>query len=307
MSLMKFLNVLMYVFKSAGLNFLIILATIFSFNLAMGSFLLSDYTIYDSFNYLGNLLKFNYGDLNLSSKMSINSVFNQYFGFSLLLVTISFIFIFVLGFALAYWMCKWTKNKFLTILNSFLIALSSIPIFIFGSFVLIFNKQIALPITYIDTYYGSIAATAFSLLTPILALVLFVLPLNIAINYPIIYKIIFSDYYLWAKANGMSNFKIFWAVLVRNWISHYLQNIIFIYIYLMTYAMVLERFFYMPGQSFIFQYLKSAEYFLLLNYAILLNVVIIFVIKEICLLAIYVLDEKRKYFQFWSGVFKWRK
>ncbi|QBF34563.1 ABC transporter permease subunit [Mycoplasmopsis phocirhinis] len=225
----------------------------------------------------------------------------------MILVSSSFIISFIVGFYLAYLLAH--KNKTISIksINILIFIFSSIPVFILGPLAIIFNKTLNLPTVYIDTYLGSYWQSFLSIFTPILVLSLVIIPLVIGFNYPILKQITQSEYYSWAKANGFSKNKIFWSVIVRNWISAGLSKLVFIYIYLITYSMIIERFFYIPGQSFIFQYLNNPQYLNLLMYSILLNITLIFSIKSLTDLIIYILDIKKMYTFVKIGVYKWNK
>ncbi|VEU60853.1 oligopeptide ABC transporter permease [Mycoplasmopsis bovigenitalium] len=303
---MKFFNYIEYLLKNILINFCLILISIFLIHFALGFNLVQNFRIQYSFEYIGKILIFNYGNVELNSQISVSAIFNPYFYTTFAILIIVLILSLVIGFAIAYNLAK-SNNKVFKTLNAALTFLSAMPIFIIAPLLVIINKYLFLPSVYIDTFYGNLFNTILSLLTPILILCLLVLPLIISINYPIIYDIVKSEYYLWAKANGLSYKKIFWTILIRNWLSKFIEKIVLIYSYLLTLVLVIERFFYIPGQSFIFQYLKQEKYFNLLMYSILLNIVSIIMIKSASELAIFIFDINKKQRNIYLRRLKWIK
>ncbi|WP_029608745.1 ABC transporter permease subunit [Mycoplasma simbae] len=290
---MKFLNVLMYLAKNIFINLVITCVTIFLLHFALSQTFQIDSNLLDSIKYVLNLFIFEYGSINLSNTaLPTQHIFNSYFAFTFSLSLVSFVFAILFGFVIAYYLAIKPKSIFAKLSNTTFFVLSSIPIFLLGALAIILNKNVSLPITYIDSYYGSFWLSFVSLITPVLLLIILVLPLCVALFYPTLRSIVQSEYYLWAKANGFSKQKIFWTVLIRNFIGEFATKIVFIYLFLMSYTMILERFFYIPGQSFVFQYLTNKSYFSLLMYAILLNMVTIFTIKSAGELLNYLLDAK---------------
>lgn len=274
----------------------IILIAVFLFHLILSAFLISNVNILDSLKYIGNLFIRNYGFININSVISVEKLYFSYFKFSMILINISFLISFFISFLIAYALAKNTNNIAANTFNILVFIFSSIPIFILGPIAIGFASKVNLPIMYIESYYGSIFNTMVSLLLPILILVITILPLGISINYQILNKIIIGDYYKMAKANGANNMQLFVKVILKNWVIEYFEKVIYIYIYLLSYSMIIERFFYIPGQSFLFQYLGNPEYFALLMYSILLNIVIISLIKALAELIIFICEPQKQYY-----------
>ncbi|MCS4536984.1 MULTISPECIES: ABC transporter permease subunit [unclassified Mycoplasma] len=304
---MKIFNYFKYLTKNILINFAIIIIVVFLLHFTFASMLINDYNITQSFQYIANILIFKYGTVKSQSNVDVTKLYSTYFGNTIYLVSTSFIISFVIGFYLAYLLARKNKAISLKSINIAIFIFSSVPIFILGPIAIIFNKTLNLPTVFIDLYIGNYWETFLSIITPVVILSLVVIPLVVGFNYSSLKEIIQSEYYSWAKANGVSNHKIFWNVVFRNWISSGLQKIVFIYIYLVTYSMIIERFFYIPGQSFIFQYLNNPDYLNLLMYSILMNITLIFLIKSITDLIVYILDIKKVYTIVRIGGYKWKK
>ncbi|MBU4693879.1 ABC transporter permease subunit [Mycoplasma zalophidermidis] len=274
----------------------------------LGYSLVPNYQTNFGLEFLKSILSFNYGNIEVnSSSISVFHVYVPYFNFTLFVVLISFVISFGIGFVISYKLAKNNKNAITGSLNIIIFIFSSIPIFILGPIAISFNKWVGLPSIYIDTYFNNFWLTFLSLIVPILILTIVITPLVVAINYPILKEILQSEYYTWSRANGFSQYKIFVTVVLRNWIAKVLQNIVLFYIFLMTYAMIIERFFYAPGQSFIFQYLGQPQYFNLLMFSILINISVIGLIKAVCDLSTYFLDTSKIVKNYRIGGVKWNK
>lgn len=302
---MKFLNYLTYLFKNIILNFIVIVAILFFVHFSLSIHYSNNFSLLNSLKYIANILIFNYGTIQLDTQKSVVDLFNPYFLLSFVILFISFILSFIIGFLISYKLAKNSQNYWLKSINTIIFIVSSIPIFILGALLIILNNSLKLPIIYIDSFYENYAATILSLLVPILTLIIVVVPMIVAFNYPILRKIIQSQYYTHALAMSYSNRKIFFSVIVRNWIAQGVQNFVYIYIFLISFGMVIERFFYIPGQSFIFQYLKDRNYFNLLMHTILVNISIVFVIKSISDLVNYSLDVEKNIKVFRLRGIKW--
>lgn len=124
---MKFFNYIEYLLKNILINFCLILISIFLIHFALGFNLVQNFRIQYSFEYIGKILIFNYGNVELNSQISVSAIFNPYFYTTFAILITVLILSLLIGFAIAYNLAKSNNNVFKT-LNSTLTFLSALPI-----------------------------------------------------------------------------------------------------------------------------------------------------------------------------------
>lgn len=296
-------NTLWFALRQIIMYFVVIISTILIFHIILGLFLIENFSILSSFQYIFNILIYNYGKVNLGNEVSVTNIYLPYFGFSFILVIISFVISLIIAFSISYWLVKNNKSIYANAINLIIFIFSSIPIFILGPIAIVFAQKSSMPINFIESYFGNIWLSIYSLILPIIILILVILPLLISINTQILKSIFNSNYYKLAQMNSLSKNYIWHSIILKNWFIEFAQNIILIYIYLLSYCLIIERFFYMPGQSFIFQYLSNSKYFSMLMYSILLNLIVIGCIKSFSELLIYYINPIKEEVK----LFRWRQ
>lgn len=304
---MRYQQHIWYSIKQIFLYFVAIISTIFILHILLSLFFNTDYKFISSLTFLKNILIFNYGKINIGHEVKVSGLYFSYFWFSIIIVLVSFIFSFFISFAIAYQLAQNPKQIISSTFNVLIFVFSSVPIFILGPIAIVVARNSNSPIMYIDYFYQNIANTIWSLILPIFVLVITITPLLVSINYQIFYRILNQEYYAFAVGNGYNKSKIFRTVILRNWVSQFLENTVLIYVYLLSYTMIMERFFYIPGQSFVFQYFNKEKYFDLMIYAILINIIFISIIKAISDYSIYLLSTKKQETFFLNWKLLWKK
>ncbi|QSF13768.1 ABC transporter permease subunit [Mycoplasma sp. Mirounga ES2805-ORL] len=289
---MKLQKILIFIAKQIITYFSVIIILLALLNVILGSIIVENYSFSNFINYLKGILTFDYGSF-LDTNIKVNKVFFNHFIFTSILALISFILALIISFWIAYFLAKKNKkNNVAKVLNFITFIFSSIPIVVGGSIAVIIAKSINLPAVYIEPYISNAGYTLLSLILPIFVLTITITPLMVLINYRILINIFKSEYYLMAISNGFSFKKIFLTVILRNWIEEFLKKTILIYVYILSYTLLIERFFYIKGQSLLFQYFGDPRYFNLTMYLFLFNIVTITLIKSIIDLSLYFLNIK---------------
>ncbi|WP_406615317.1 ABC transporter permease subunit [Mycoplasmopsis hyopharyngis] len=223
------------------------------------------------FEYLGSLFTFKYGKI-ISPSISHSFInpalfFFYYSKYSIIFYLSTFIFSLVLGTCIGiFWGYKihtWSE----VITNIFIFIFSAIPTFILAPLGIIFAESIDLPINFVEPGILGISFTIRSLIIPIIILSFSTTSIIAIITKKNLANILSQEYVLLAKTNGMNNLQIFKKVIFKNLMIEQLNYLVLIFITMVSYGLIIERIFQIPGQSLLLSnILRSHELYIMITF-----------------------------------------
>ncbi|WP_156932512.1 ABC transporter permease subunit [Mycoplasmopsis sturni] len=231
----------------------------------------------------------------------------------MLVIFPSFVICIILGFIIGS-LLGYIKNYFWnTFVNLFLYASSSIPVFVIAPLLLVFSEYINWPTLFIDWEYTNIGATLNSLIIPIALICLvcgsyFTIQVKNATS-----TILGMQYIKLAKVKGMNTWIIYWKYVFANSLIKFLHSITILYSFVLSFSLIIERVFSIPGQSIILlNAFREKETYLVLYFifSLVISVVIIQILIETFLIWLnpqYLINQQKFKWNIKTMFFKRRK
>lgn len=207
------------------------------------------------FLYLGDILFFKFGliyDENLQTSFSNPSLlFFNYFKWSFLVIIVTFFLGIILGYIIGVLVAYKYHSSFATGFNTFIFIFSAVPIFIIAPIILSLSENVNIPTLFISPDIISFGITIYSLMIPIAILLLGTIATVSSLTKNAVVFIIRSDYINYIKCCGLSNLQIFFKYILKNSLVSLIGYIPALYVSLITFSLIIERIFQIPGQSII--------------------------------------------------------
>lgn len=250
------MNFYYFLFKKISLAILGVFITLTFLFFFLGIFINSNFSsplVIQYFKYLLSIFTFKFGKI-YNSTIS-NSFINPatfyffYIKLSLIFTLITFLLSIIIGFGIGIFSAYKINTKSEILTNIIIFFFSSIPTFILAPIGIILAEKLDFPINYIDPNLLGFSFTINSFIIPVIILSLGTITIFSILTKKVLLNILNQDYVIIMKANGMSSFKIFWKVIFKNLIINQLNYLIPIYVAMVSYSMIIERIFQIPGQS----------------------------------------------------------
>ncbi|WP_041594021.1 ABC transporter permease subunit [Mycoplasma crocodyli] len=233
--------------------------------------------------YFSNLFRFNFGsifDPTISlSFTNIPSLFFQYFKWSILIVTTTFLLGIFIGYSLGSLLSYKSNSSTILFFNSLTFSFAAIPLFILAPIFINVAEFYNIPTVFIDNDILNFKDSLYSLIVPILLLLLGSISTFSSLTLSTITEILKTDFILYMKACGMSKWGIFWKGIFRNSWTKLISFVVPIFTSLITFSLIIERIFQIPGQSIILNVIFSKGEINIILFLILINALIIFTMQ----------------------------
>ena len=223
-----------------------------SYQAAMEVAGLNDPLIVRFFHYISGLFVGDLGHVYDPQTAGSNKISTLFFGplkYSIIVTTISFFIGTFVGIGLGFW-AGYKSGKLTDVVINFIVILFvSVPSFILAAFLIVLGPKIGLPSNFLDWGIYGWARSLFSMILPIIILVVTSLA---ALTYYIrneIKAILVSDYVTNARSKGLSEWKIFKDYVVRNAAIPLVTIVVPSFIMLLAGSLIVEQFFGIPGTS----------------------------------------------------------
>lgn len=223
------------------------------------------------FQYLGSLFTFSYGKIinqSISNSFVNPALFYFYYSkYSIVFNLCTFLFSLILGTCIGiFWGYKiHTFSEVIT--NIFIFIFSAIPTFILAPLGIIFAESIDFPINFVEPSILGLNFTIKSLIIPIIILSFGTTSIIAIITKKNLANILSQEYVLLAKTNGMNNFQIFKKIIFKNLMIEQINYLILIFITMVSYGLIIERIFQIPGQSLLLSnILHSHELYIMITF-----------------------------------------
>ncbi|WP_025755577.1 ABC transporter permease subunit [Mycoplasmopsis cricetuli] len=242
-------------------------------------------------NFISGFFKFKFGFFYNKSYLnefgSISNYYNQYFQKSLLVIVPSFFLLMIVGFFLGT-VFAYVKNYFLDqIINICLYFFASVPIFVVAPLLIIYAETINIPTIFINSNIDNFLARMQSLILPILLIVILCLSFfTIQVKLKV-QEVLKMNLIKFAKIKGGSNIYIYFKHVFKNSFILFLPYTVVTYVFVISYSLLVERLFQIPGQSIILiSAFKEKELYLFLYFilTLIVNVIVIEIIIETLIL-----------------------
>ncbi|WP_029513562.1 ABC transporter permease subunit [Mycoplasmopsis primatum] len=250
------MNFYKYFFKKLGLTLLGIFLVISFFYIIIAPFINNPSfnkhsVIANYFKFLGSIFT-NFGQVYSASSFSnALNYFFYYFKYSLLFEGITFLLTILLGYALgiflAYKNGKWSEIT----INLFIFIFASVPVIIIAPLMLILAEFTDLPVNFITADVINSSYMMLSLLLPISILLLATISFFAILVKNAMLKILSQEFILALKTCGQSKWNIFIKGIFKNLIIDTINKLISVLIIIISFSIILERIFQIPGQSLI--------------------------------------------------------
>ena len=219
---------------------------------AMNDSGLNDPLLIRFFNYIKGLFTGDLGHVYNPQTAGSNKISTLFFGplkYSIIVTSISFAIGTTIGIGLGFWAGYKSGKTADVVINFFVILFISVPSFILAAFLIVLGPKVGLPSNFLDWNVYGWSRALFSMILPIIILVVTSLA---ALTYYIrneIKAILVSDYVVNARSKGLSEWKIFKSYVVRNAAIPLITIVVPSFIMLLAGSLVVEQFFGIPGTS----------------------------------------------------------
>ncbi|WP_027334656.1 ABC transporter permease subunit [Mycoplasmopsis felifaucium] len=186
-----------------------------------------------------------------SSFQNAQSYFFNYYKWSLLFEGIAFVISIILGYFigifLAYKQGKWSD----ILISSLIFIFAAIPTFIFAPLMLILAEAIDLPVNFVDPSSATVGYLLLSLILPAALLSISSISFVSIVVKKATYNILKQEYITVLRATGQNSQNIFFKGVFKNLIGDTINQIIPMILLLISFGLIIERIFQIPGQSLI--------------------------------------------------------
>lgn len=207
--------------------------------------------IVNYFRFLGSIFK-DFGKVySASSFNNAREYFFYYYKFSFLFCFITFIISLCLGFIIGV-VSAYKTDRYPKIASTVIIfILSSIPTFVLAPLALIFAEFTDLPVNFVFSESANFGYTLLSLLLPVAILSISATSFFAIVVKNTTVKILNAEFITIMKATGHSSKNIFFKGVLKNLIAGVINHISAMIIMIISFSLILEIFFQIPGQSLI--------------------------------------------------------
>lgn len=236
------------------------------------------------FNFLHNIFH-HFGTFKNDEFNSFSSplaLFFNYYKHSVFLVGVTFFISIFLGFLIGVFLAYKNNTWSEVLLNILIFVFAAIPTFIIAPLMLIFAEFWDLPVNYIEPSILGIGYTALSLLLPIILLSLTSIAYFATVTKNSMIVILKKDYVQTLKACGQSEHSIFWKCIFKNLVISLLNTLTPLLILTISFSLIIERIFQIPGQSLILTTMFSKDELNVIMALIFFKSLVLFIFDLIC-------------------------
>lgn len=255
------MNFYKFLFKKISLSILGVFITLSFCYLLFGIFIENknfdndnkNFILINLFWYLVSIFTFKYGKIHNSILLNAfnnpASLFFHYLKVTILLIFIVLVISIIIGFWIGVFLAYKANTLSEIIINSIILSISSIPTFILAPLGIVFSEKIDYPINFIELGIIDWVATIQSMVIPIIILSIGMIAIFSILVRKVMINILQQDFVIVAKANGFSNSQVFWKTIFKNLIIELLNYLIPFIISLLSFSLIIERIFVIPGQG----------------------------------------------------------
>ncbi|MBZ4204051.1 ABC transporter permease subunit [Mycoplasma tauri] len=281
------MNFYKYLAKKISFTFLgvFLILTLFYIILAP---LLADKNLNDKpfivnyFYFIGSIFT-GFGEIyNSSSFSNAQDYFFYYFKYSLLFETIAFSLSLLLGYLTGVFLAYKNGKLSDAVISLIIFIIASIPAFIIAPLMLLLAEVNDIPVNFVTPNVLNTGYMFLSLLLPISILLITSVSFFAVIVKNATVNILRKDFINIQKANGQSSAYIFWKSIFKNLIIDTINKLNSLLIIIISFALVLERIFQIPGQSLIFMSIFNSGEINVMMCLIFFKVLTILLISFFC-------------------------
>ncbi|EFF41857.1 ABC transporter permease subunit [Mycoplasmopsis alligatoris] len=265
-------------------------------------------------NYIKDIFVFNFGtifDPSINGSFySIPHLYFNYFKWSFLIIIFSFVLGIIIGYFLGLILSYKYKKNIVLLLNVLTFSFSAIPIFVLAPIFINLAEINNIPTVFIPEHLLSLKETFYSLFIPILILLLGTIATFSSLTFSTIAQLHKSEFIIYLRGLGMNGFQIFYKGILRNSWSKLISFLVPIFVSLITFSLIIERIFQIPGQSTILNIVFDKGETNIIMFLILFNSIIILtfqLISEIFQKYLLASDFSKKQHNYLKGFFTVKK
>ncbi|WP_406616913.1 ABC transporter permease subunit [Mycoplasmopsis adleri] len=250
------MNFFKYLFKKVllvllGLFLITSLSYVVIFPFINNASLINQPIMNQYFKFLGSIFH-SFGQVYHSSSFSnASEYFFYYYKWSLLFEGLTFFFSIIIGFLIGIFLAYKNKKLSEVIVNFIIFLLAAIPTFILAPLILILAEAIDLPVNFILPSNANFGFTLLSSLLPVALLSISAISYYAIIIKNATLKILKQEYITVLKTSGQSSTSIFFKGVFKNLIAATINQVLSMIIIIISFSLILERIFQIPGQSLI--------------------------------------------------------